>query len=83
MNRISQNRLISEFGWSLKLIQKYLPFSDHELPNPQKPNYPMMKLYDQHRVERIMSDPEFRADQKKAIERSQKIKETKRKKKYS
>jgi hypothetical protein len=78
MTLISQNKLISDHGWNLNLIEKYLPYSDDRVTNPQKPNYPMMKLYDLVRVQNAMCRSDFKADLKKFKERSKKIQETKR-----
>lgn len=77
---ISQNKLIKEHGWNLKLIEQYLPCPDDQVTNPQKPNYPMMKLYDLDRVQIIMRRSDFKADLKIFKERSRKIQATKRKK---
>ncbi len=80
MTLITQNKLIQEHGWNLKLIEKYLPYSDDLVTNPQKPNYPMMKLFDWVRVQNIMCRKDFKADLQIMKERSKKIQETKRKK---
>jgi hypothetical protein len=81
MTLITQNKLIQEHGWNLKLIEKYLPYSDSLVTNPQKPNYPMMKLFDWVRVQNIMCRKDFKADLQIMKERSKKIQETKRLKK--
>jgi hypothetical protein len=81
MQLITQNKLIKDHGWNLKLIEKYLPYSDDLVTNPQKETYPMMKLYDWVRVQNAMCRSDFKADLKKMKERSKKIQETKRLKK--
>lgn len=81
MPLITQNKLIKNHGWNLKLIEQYLSCPDDQVTNPQKPNYPMMKLYDLVRVQNIMCNSEFKADLKAAKERSKKIQETKKLKK--
>jgi hypothetical protein len=81
MTLITQNKLIEDHGLNLKLIEKYLPYSDDLVTNPQKETYPMMKLYDWVRVQNIMCRSDFKADLKAAKERSKKIQETKRAKK--
>jgi len=64
----------------LKLIEQYLSCPDDQVTNPQKPNYPMMKLYDLVRVQNKMCGSDFKADLKIMKERSKKIQDTKRKK---
>jgi hypothetical protein len=83
MTLISQNKLISDHGWNLKLIEQYLPYPDDHVTNPQKPNYPMMKLYDLVRVQNAMCRSDFKADLKIMKERSKKIQETKRAKRMT
>ena len=83
MTLISQNKLIQEYGWNLKLIEQYLPCPDDQVTNPQKPNYPMMKLYDLVRVQNIMCRKDFKADLQIMKERSKKIQETKRAKRMA
>ena len=78
MTLITQNKLIQEHGWNLKLIEKYLPYSDDLVTNPHKETYPMMKLYDLVRVQNIMCKSDFKADLKIMKERSKKIMNTKR-----
>ena len=81
MPLITQNKLIKDHGWNLKLIEKYLHYTDNRVTNPQKETYPMMKLYDWVRVQNIMCRSDFKADLKAAKERSKKIMNTKKLKK--
>ena len=59
---ISQNRLITEYGWNLNLVDKYLKTEDKRLKNPKSESYPPMKLFDMDHVQRIMNTRAFRED---------------------
>lgn len=83
MRYISQNRLISELGWSMTLVRKYLSTPHSLCLNPLHGNYPLMKLYNTDIVNSISLQENFIADFRKAKERSRKIQETKKLKRNS
>ena len=59
---ITASAIVSQYGWTKRLIAKYLPEPAKTVPNPHYKSGPPMKLYYAGDVERIMESEEFQEE---------------------
>lgn len=70
---ITQSKIISDYGWTKSLINKFLPEPTLK-KNPYYSCAAPMKMWDEKTVKSIMETPEFQADMQKVIKRKKSAK---------